>query len=140
MSTALPKSDLDAAPDLFGDKDLAYEVPASSLQYYVQGPESDWLPISSMPVELRERGWIYLKSDQWLVARVRVKKIGYREHRWTHESPEATSDVGPGPTLELDGGNWELLRKDLGPEGDIEVPGYVYLITDPDDNVTVSAP
>ncbi len=125
-SRALPKSVDDECPDLFGDKDLAYEIPDSNVRYHVQGPDQGWLPISTMPTELREHGWVYLKSDDYLVARCRVKSVGFRDQRWSHEHPDTTSDVGPGATLELDGG-WEFLSDDVGPDGIVEIRGYQYL-------------
>jgi hypothetical protein len=88
-----------------------------------------------MPRELRESGWVYLQTDRKLVARCRVKAIGFRDRRWTHEKPGDTSDAGPGATLELYGDDWEFVSIDLGPEGEVEVGGYRYLITEPDGSV-----
>ena len=132
----MPKSDTDSPPELFGDKDLAYEIPTANLHYYVQGSESTWLPISSMPVELRAGGWVYLKSGERLVAKAKVKAIGFRKQRWTHESADTATDIGPGATLELDGDDWQLIKIELGPDGDAEVPTYRYLVTNPDGTVT----
>lgn len=132
-STRLPKADTDEPPDLFGDKDLAYEVPEGNLRFHVQGPDSEWLPISSMPKELRPHGLVYLSVDDRLVARCRVKGIGFRARRWTHEAPGVTSDVGPGATLELHKDGWDFMSFDLGPDRD-EVHGYRYLAPLPDDS------
>jgi hypothetical protein len=135
QSTRLPKSDDDAVPALFGDRDLAYEIPDTNLRYHVQGSDSGWLAISSMPRELRESGWVYLQTGRNLAARCRVKGIGFRDRRWTHEGPGDTFDAGPGATLELYGDGWEYVSIDLGPDGDVEVDGYRYLITEPDGSV-----
>jgi hypothetical protein len=134
-STRLPKSDTDESPALFGDKDLAYEIPDTNLRYHVQGIDSGWLSISLMPKELRDNGWVYLQTGPKLVARCRVKSIGFRRRRWTHEKPGDTSDAGPGGVLELFEDGWEFVSIDLGPDGEQEVRGYRYLITDPDGSV-----
>lgn len=132
VSTRLPRSDADDVPPLFGDKDLAYEIPASNVRYHVQGSDNDWLPISSMPAELREHGFVYLQVDRDLVARCRVKGIGFRERRWEHGAPGTTADAGPGATLELDGDHWDFVSLDLGPEALTEIKGYRYVISLPD--------
>ncbi len=123
---------------LSGDKDLAYEIPAHAQRYYVQGADKGWLPISSLPHELREHGWVYLQIDRELVARCRVRGVGFRERRWTHERPETTTDAGPGPTLELYENDWEFVSIDLGPDGEAEVRGYRYLLRLPDGSVRVA--
>lgn len=140
VSTRLPKSDTDDSPPLFGDKDLAYEIPASNVRYHVQGAEKDWLPISSMPRELREHGFVYLQVDRDLVARCRVKGIGFRERRWEHGAPGSTADAGPGATLELEGDHWDFVSLDLGPDALTEAKGYRYVITLPDGTASLPAP
>ncbi len=127
----------DPPPDLFGSFDLAYEIPPEHLGYYTNGAERDWLPISTMPRELRALGWVYLQIDRRVVARCRVTGIGFRERRWRHEPNETAADDGPGPTLELEGDRWERVACELGPDGDRPVTGYRYLRTAPDDSVTV---
>ncbi len=119
-------------PPLTGNKDLAYAIPANNLRYHVQGADKDWLPISSMPHELRADGFVYLQDDAELIARCKVRGVGFRERRWTHEHPSTTADAGPGATLELFGDDWEFVSIDLGPDGEVEVRGYRYLVTTPD--------
>ena len=85
-----------------------------------------------MPKELRPGGYVYLQADRRLVARCRVKGIGYRDRRWTHEAPGETSDAGPGATLELHPDDWDFVSIDLGAEGEVEVQSYRYLTTDAD--------
>ncbi len=131
-TTRLPRSADDEAPALSGDKDLAYAIPSGNLRYHVQGPDKDWLPISSLPHELRQYGWVYLQTDSDLAARCRVRGVGFRDKRWTHEHADRTFDAGPGPTLELFGDEWEFVSIDLGPDGEAEVSGYRYLVTLPD--------
>jgi hypothetical protein len=139
-STRLPKTEADPIPVLFGDKDLAYEIPDSNLRYHVQGTDSGWLSISTMPKELRDSGWVYLQTGRKLVARCRVKGIGFRQRRWSHEKPGDTADGGPGGTLELFDEGWEFVSIDLGGEGDKEVRGYRYVITDTDGSVRIAIP
>ena len=128
----LPKSGDDGLPPLTGTKDLAYAIPAHNLRYHVQGTDKDWLPISSMPHELRAGGFVYLQDDAQLIARCKVRGVGFRERRWTHEHPSSTADAGPGATLELFGDDWEFVSIDLGPDGEAEIRGYRYLVTLPD--------
>ncbi|MDA3040780.1 MAG: hypothetical protein O3C27_14865 [Actinomycetota bacterium] len=131
----MPKSGDDEVPPLLGDKDLAYAIPPQNLRYHVQGSDQDWLPISSMPHELRAGGFVYLQDDAKWIARCRVRGIGFRERRWTHEHPSSTADAGPGATLELFGDEWELVSIHLGPAGEAEVRGYRYLVTLPNGSV-----
>ncbi len=133
--TRLPRTEVDPCPELYGTRDLSYEIPETNLRYHVQGADSGWVPISTMPRELRPNGWLYLQTERLLVARCRVKGIGFRDRRWTHEKSETTFDAGPGAVLELYGDDWEYLSIDLGPGGDAEVRGYRYLVTDEDGSV-----
>ena len=136
-SRALPRSVHDKSPELAGGKDLAYEIPENNLRHHVQGPDKSWLPISTMPTELRNKGWVYLKCDDRVVARCRVRNVGFRDQRWSHESSNTTSDIGPGATLEVDG-DWEFLSVGLGPDEGHEITGYLYVITDADDSVRIA--
>lgn len=138
-STRLPKSDVDTAPILFGAHDLAYEIPDTNLRYHIQGADKDWLPISSMPKELRRDGYVFLQTDSRLVAKCPVKGIGFRDRRWSHERPEASADMGPGATLELHGDSWEFVSINLGPEGEADTAGYRYLATELDGTVRPAA-
>ncbi|NNE95644.1 MAG: hypothetical protein HKN24_06415 [Acidimicrobiales bacterium] len=137
-STRLPRSPTDLVPDLFGQYALAYEIPEQNLRYHTQGSDSDWLPIASMPRDLRHSGWVYLQIDRKLVARCRVRTIGFRDRRWTHEKPGDTRDAGPGGTLELFDDGWEFISIDLGPAGDRSEAGYRYLVTGPDGEVSLA--
>lgn len=129
----LPRSVTDPLPDLVGENDLAYEIPPSDLGHYIAGSESDWLPISTLPSRLRAGGYVYLQVDEELVARARVRGVGFRERRW---DPAAASDLGPGATLEVDG--WGMVSFDLGPEGAVAVPSFRYLTSSDDGSVHVA--
>lgn len=132
----LPRSVTDPLPDLAGVHDLAYEIPPSDLRYYITGSEADWLPVSHLPTELRPGGHVYLQVDEELVARARVRGIGFRERRWDHAAPDAATDLGPGATIEV--GSWEMVSFDLGPEGAVPVPRFRYVTTSGDGSVQVA--
>ncbi len=130
----LPRSVTDPLPDLVGGHDLAYEIPPDDLGSYISGGESDWLPISSLPTALRAGGYVYLQIDDELVARARVRGIGFRERRW---DVAAGTDLGPGATIEVDG--WSLASIDLGPDGVVPVSGFRYVTTAGDGSVEVAS-
>lgn len=132
----LPRLSSDPVPALIGDKDLVYEIPESDLRYHTGGPEAGWLPLSQMPKELRPDGFVYLQIDRELVARASVTRIGFRERRWGHGPPDVAGELGPGATLELR--PWTSVSIDLGPEGDIPVTGFRYVVEQPNGTVIVA--
>ncbi len=136
----LPRHIDDQPPELTGSCDLSYEVPEQNVPFHISGPDHDWLAISTLPARLRANGWVYLQVGRSVIARARVRGVGYRDRRWTQEPTETASDAGAGPTLELHPNSWERLRTSLGPEGDVPIPGYRYLHTGPDDSVQVAEP
>lgn len=136
----LPRHVDDARPDLTGSYDLSYEVPEENVPFHVSGADHDWLPISTLPAQLRPSGWVYLQVDNHVVARARVRGIGFRERRWSHQPIDTASDAGDGPTLELHPGSWEHLRESLGADGDRPIPGYRYLHTGSDGSVRIADP
>lgn len=137
-ASRLPRYVDDERPELTGSFDLSYEVPDEHVPHHVRGADHDWLPISTFPARLRPNGWVYLQVDQDLVARARVRGVGYRDRRWTHQPTETASDMGAGPTLELHTDSWERSRWPLGPDGDLPIKGYRYLVTESDDSVRVA--
>lgn len=134
----LPRSVTDPLPDLVGQHDLAYEIPPDDLRYFIGGSEAGWLPISTLPTELRAGGYVYLQIDEELVAKARVAGIGFRERRWDHAGPDEASDLGPGATIEV--GDWGMVSIDLGPEGATPVQRFRYLTTAADGSVHVASP
>lgn len=137
-STRLPRHGDDTIPELVGAFDLSYEVPDENVTFHVKGPESGWLPLSSFPPALRANGWVYLQVDGDVVARARVRAIGYRDKRWSQEPSATATDIGGGPTLELRPDSWERIRVWLGRTGEQPVKGYRYLITGTDDEIRVA--
>ncbi len=127
----LPRHADEPSPELTGAFDLSYEVPDENVTFHVRGQESGWLAISAFPAALRSDGWVYLQVNSDVVARARVKGIGYRDTRWSQEPTATASDLGGGPTLELHEGSWERLSLWLGPEGERPTKGFRYLITEP---------
>lgn len=135
----LPRHSDDALPELTGAFDLSYEVPDDNVTFHVRGPESGWLAVSSFPTALRANGWVYLQVDGDVVARARVKGIGYRDKRWSQEPSSISSDLGGGPTIELHPDSWERMRTWLGADGERSVKGYRYLITGDGEEVRVAS-
>jgi len=135
----LPRHGDDTLPELGGAFDLSYEVPVDNVTFHVNGTESNWLAISSFPAALRANGWIYLQVDGDVVARARVKGIGYRDKRWSQEPSALSSDIGGGPTIELHPDSWERMRVWLGAAGEQPVKGYRYLITGGAEDVRVAS-
>ena len=133
----LPRHGDDTIPELTGAFDLSYEVPDENVTFHVSGTESGWLAISSFPTALRANGWVYLQVDGDVVARARVKGIGYRDKRWSQEPSAISSDLGGGPTIELHPDGWERLRVWLGAAGEQPVKGYRYLVTGGTEEVRV---
>jgi len=125
---------------LFGEYDLCYEVPNEHVDFHIRGTESGWLAISRFPTHLRPGGWVYLQVDRDVVAKARVKGIGFRERRWAQEPASTAADMGAGPTLEVDGNTWERMLVDLGPDGDRVVKGYRYLTAGEDGELAVVDP
>ena len=105
--TALPTTPSDPCPDLIGNHDLVY--PIHRLADHMEGPRKDFLFLTVFPHHLRPTGWVYVKVEGRVVARVRVRRVGYRrdvqEHtpdeRGVYLCRESTS------TLELDPNTWE---------------------------------
>jgi hypothetical protein len=135
----LPRHIDDSPAELTGSCDLSYEVPHDHVPHHVNGADHDWLAISAFPHRLRANGWVYLQVDEDLVARARVRGVGYRDRRWSHGPSETASDAGAGPTLELHRDSWERLLVPLGPEAEQPVKGYRYLQTEADGSVSIAA-
>jgi len=136
----LPRSAADPLPHLFGTYGFCYEVPDDNVAFHIRGSESGWLAIRTFPAHLRPNGWVYLQVDGDVVARARVKGVGFRERRWSQEPSATADDMGAGPTLELDDATWERFLVDLGPEGERAIKGYRYLTTGPQNQLTVVDP
>ena len=123
----------DPLPDLIGDRDVSY--PVWAFDEHIEGPGNEWLfGEQGFPWGLRQGGWIYLRSDGVLGARVRVKGIGFREARCEHTGDEKR-DLGPGSTIEGEPSTWERCEHRLGDLADSQRQGYRYLITKRDGEI-----
>jgi hypothetical protein len=107
--TALPTSASDPCPTLIGGHDLVY--PTHSLSDHMSGPGNDWLFLTGFPHDLRPSGWVYVKVEGQIVARVRARGVGYRIDVREHTPDEhgVHQLVASTPTLELDPETWELV-------------------------------
>jgi hypothetical protein len=106
---------------LEGSKDIS--VPVHDVGAYLV---TDWvMATNGYPSDLRQGGWLYLRVDGALRARVRVTAMGWREERpWRTGGTGA--DAGPGLVFELDSATWQLVCIDLGDDAERMMQGYRY--------------
>jgi hypothetical protein len=123
----LPATADDPLPELRGSHDLVY--PIHDLADHRDGPDNDWLFLTVFPRGLRARGWIYVKAQGAIRARVRVVGVGFRTnvHEHTPDEAGAHAPVASTATLELDSTTWELLDV---PAAVTHQQGFRYLDTD----------
>jgi hypothetical protein len=127
--TVAPTSADDVIRLLAGTKDLS--VPVHDVAPY-QG--TDWLRANGYPHDLRQGGWLYLRVDGALSARVRVRSMGWRDERpW--RTGEAGEDAGPGLVFELAPDSWATVDIDLGADAERMRQGYRYHLTAADGSV-----
>jgi hypothetical protein len=133
--TTAPKSADDPIAPLAGDKDVS--MPVHALDPYL-GEATDWMPaVGGYPHGLRSGGWLYLRCDERLGARVRVPTM-----RWRHERPWRTGDDpgdnrgwGAGLVFGVDPSTWEAFDQALGEDAEWMRQGYRYHRTDAADVV-----
>lgn len=97
---------------------------------------SDWLMARTFPHYLRRSGWVYLRSEGRLHARVKAVKLVWRAER---KAPTAGpyEDLGPGLALQVDPRTWDdSIDIDLGTHAVQQEHGYRYLMTNEDGTVT----
>ncbi len=129
----MPKTADDPIPDLIGDRDLSF--PVWDFAAHRTGEDNDWLfGGQGFPWSLRAGGWIYLRHDGVLGARVRVRGIGFREERKEHTG-DPREILGAGPTIELFPDSWEDFDEKLGDLAESQRQGYRYLITSVDSKI-----
>jgi hypothetical protein len=129
--TFAPKSAEDPIRELRGDKDVS--VPVPELEPTL-GRCTDWLLAYGYPHDLRKHGWVYLRVANRLAARVKVRRMAWREVRSWRSAPAAGTDHNPGPGMvfEVDPDTWEEVDIPLGELADRQRQGYRYLITSGD--------
>lgn len=128
--TTTPRSADDPIAPLSGTKDVS--VPEHSLDPYL-GAKTDWLVSQGYPSDLRPRGWIYLRCDDRLAARVRAVGMGWRDERPVrHGEDPSGKGFGPGLVFVVDPETWEPFDQALGDDADRMRQGYRYHLTDSD--------
>ena len=130
-ATKNPTSEADKISPLGGDLDVS--LPVDAIEPLVG---SDWLTARTFPHYLRRSGWIYLRSNGHLSARVKATKVTWRaERKVPTEGP--FEDLGPGLAIQVDPRTWDdTIDIDLGEHAERQQHGYRYLKTNEDDTVT----
>ncbi|MEM7340370.1 MAG: hypothetical protein AAF467_17055 [Actinomycetota bacterium] len=130
-ATKTPTSENDKISPLGGDLDMSM---AADLVEPLVGAE--WLAVRTFPHYLRRAGWIYLRAEGRLQARVKVSKVVWRaERKVPSDGPYV--DLGPGLALLVDARTWEGgIDIDLGRHATSQEHGYRYLMTNEDGSVT----
>jgi hypothetical protein len=129
-ATKSPSSAKDKISPLGGDLDMS--MPAAKIQDLIG---SATLPARAFPHYLRKSGWIYLRSDERLEARVRAGKLIWQDERFDLSEPDR--DLGPGLAIQVDVDSWDGgVQIELGRQAVNQRDGYRYLMTNDDDTVT----
>ncbi len=126
--TESPRSADDPIVPLHGTKDISLGMYA--IDPYL-GERTDWLVGHGYPHDLRPRGWVYLRYEDRLAARVRAVGMGWREDRpvRTGEDPGGKG-FGPGLVFEVDPETWQRFDQPLGEDAGWMHQGYRYHLTD----------
>jgi hypothetical protein len=113
----------DPTASLQGDRDVSVAV--CSADAY-RG--AAWVPVPGHPHHLRAHGWVYLRHDGRLVARVRARGTAQLEVR-PRRTPTTVDDpgFGPGRVLLVDPDTFEDTQVDLGPLASRQRSGLRYL-------------
>ena len=132
LKDRLPAAVGDPIPPLSGEFDLVYPVHVA--EHHTTGDGNDWLFLTTFPRRLRSDGWVYLKVGNEVVARARVRSIGYRENVEEHTPDDhgVHHNVEFTATLEVDPESWERVRF---PADDHHLQGIRYLRTNDDGTV-----
>lgn len=128
--TTTPHSADDPIAPLTGTKDVSVSV--HDVTRYL-GERTSWLIAGNgFPSDLRSGGWIYLRCDERLGARVRAVAMIWREQRdaRTGEDPPGNNYFGSGLAFAVDPNTWEPFDQDLGEDAERMRQGYRYHLTD----------
>jgi hypothetical protein len=130
-ATKNPTSESDKISPLGGELDMS--LPVEVVEPLIG---ADWLMAHTFPHYLRRSGWIYLRHQGRLRARVKVMKVVWRiERKVPTDGP--FEDLGPGLALQVDPRTWDdAIDIDLGDLAAHQQHGYRYLLTNEDDTVT----
>jgi hypothetical protein len=130
-ATKNPTGETDKISPLGGDLDMS--VPVDVLEPLVG---SDWLAARTFPHYLRRSGWVYLRCNDRLQARVKAVKVIWRSERKV-PTDAAYVDNGPGLALQVDPSTWDTsINIELGIHAESQRHGYRYLRTNEDETIT----
>lgn len=129
-ATKNPSSENDKISPLAGDLDMSLPVAAVDSAF-----GSDFLAARAFPHYLRRAGWIYLRCEDKLQARVKATKVVWQDDRVDLADPDR--NLGAGIVIEVDPRSWDSdIDIDLGPLAARQRDGFRYLKTNDDDTVT----
>ncbi|MEM7323933.1 MAG: hypothetical protein AAF531_12670 [Actinomycetota bacterium] len=129
-ATKNPSSAKDKISPLAGELDMS--MPVADVGDVI-GREV--LPARAFPHYLRRSGWIYLRSEDRLQARVKATKVVWIDERIDLADP--SRDLGPGIGIEVDPKSWDDdVKIELGAQAARQRDGFRYLKTNDDDTVT----
>ncbi len=128
-ATKNPSSAADKISPLAGDLDMS--MPVISVEKLLG---SSTLAARVFPHYLRKGGWIYLRCEDMLQARVKAVKVIWQDERTDLVDPER--DLGGGLAIEVDPKTWDdAINIDLGKLARRQRDGFRYLKTNDDDTV-----
>lgn len=126
-ATKSPTSERDLIAPLSGSLDMSVSVDTTD-----QIVGKAWVPAHAFPHDLRRSGWVYLRTPEALSARVKAKKVEWRNDR----ALGTDDDPGPGMVITVDPDTWESpLDIELGWLAVRQAKGYRYLLAGEDGEV-----
>ena len=129
-ATKNPSSGNDKISPLAGELDMSIPVAAVESAF-----GSNYLTARAFPHYLRRSGWIYLRCDEKLQARVKATKVVWQEDRTDLVDPK--KDLGAGIVIAVDPRSWDSdIDIELGALASRQRDGFRYLKTNDDDTVT----
>ena len=129
-ATKNPSSAKDKISPLAGDLDMSLPVCKAD-----QVVGSECLSARAFPHYLRRAGWIYLRCEGRLTARVKANRVVWANERFDLADPER--NLGPGIAIQVDTRTWDPdIDIDLGRLSAQQRDGFRYLMTNDDDTVT----
>ena len=128
-ATKNPTSATDKISPLAGDLDMS--MPVASVEKHLG---SSTLAARVFPHYLRRGGWIYLRCDGLLQARVKALKVVWEDDRIDLADPDRA--LGGGIAIKVDPTSWDdSVQIDLGCLAERQRDGFRYLKTNDDDTV-----
>jgi hypothetical protein len=130
-ATKNPSCESDKISPLGGDLDMS--LPVDAVEPLIG---TDWIMARTFPHYLRRAGWVYLRAEGRLQARVKVVKVIWRAERKV-PTLHAYEDQGPGLALQVDPRTWDVtIDIGLGSLAERQRLGYRYLKTNEDSTIT----